>query len=540
MRTEIQKKHKKRLDGHLYANFIQLVLTGSITGIFAGAVATLFNILMHEGEHISQNIYAYARENIWFIPLLLIILAFGAVVIGAISRLSTASCGCGIPQAEGAIRSVIHFKWYRDLTTMMASTLLSVFMGLSIGAEGPSVFIGSCVGDGVASCLHRDEMIRKYQITGGACAGLAVASNAPLTGIVFAFEEAHKRFTPEVFICAFSSVIFGMLTRTALYGLLGREIASSFSSYRFFEMPLESYGFVLIAGIVCGVLGVVFYKFCFKIRKYFHKIKTKKPERAVYVRLLIAVLFGGVVSLLSLDAMGGGHNLIESLGTYGGTKEPTTALAFGLPLIWTLVLTLGLKALITTVNVGSDIPCGIFIPMIAIGACIGASLNVIFVQMGMDALYADLMVMICMAAFFTTVVKAPLTAISMSCEFTGSFAPLLPVIIAVAIGYVIGEMSKTDGIYEELLELYEEENGIHERAKREVFILGVAIGALADKREVRDVLWPAGARVQEISRGNEIILPDGDTVLRGGDVLTIVCKTDNPEKIRNELTHILG
>ena len=122
---------------------------------------------------------------------------------------------------------------------------------------------------------------------------------------------------------------------------------------------------------------------------------------------------------------------------------------------------------------------------------------------------------------------------------TGSFASLLPVIVAVSIGYIIGEMSKTDGIYEELLEKYEEETGIHERAVREVYTLTVAFGAMADKRAVRDVLWPAGARVKELCRGEEVILPDGDTVLRGGDVLTIVCKTDEPKKIKDELEHIL-
>ncbi|MFQ7077009.1 MAG: hypothetical protein ACLRSW_03250 [Christensenellaceae bacterium] len=40
--------------------------------------------------------------------------------------------------------------------------------------------------------------------------------------MAFAFEEAHKRFTPEVFICAFSSVITGLLTHTAIYAAMGR------------------------------------------------------------------------------------------------------------------------------------------------------------------------------------------------------------------------------------------------------------------------------------------------------------------------------
>ena len=145
-----------------------------------------------------------------------------------------------------------------------------------------------------------------------------------------------------------------------------------------------------------------------------------------------------------------------------------------------------------------------------------------------------------MAAFFTTIVKAPITAIIMICEFTGSFAPLLPVIIAVSIGYIIGEVFRTDGIYEELLEIYEHENGIHENARNEVYVLGVAKHSIADKRQVRDVLWPANTHVTEIVRGEERILPDGDTVLRGGDILTIVCKTDNSKQSREELEHILG
>jgi hypothetical protein len=208
--------------------------------------------------------------------------------------------------------------------------------------------------------------------------------------------------------------------------------------------------------------------------------------------------------------------------------------------VLSLVITvLLLKIFITSINVGSGIPCGIFIPIIAIGACLGGLLNKVWLEWGMDGEHWDLMVMICMSAFFTAVVKAPITSIVMICEFTGSFAHLLPVIIAVSISYIIGEMSRTDGIYEELLEQYEHETGIHERAVREMFTITLVKGALADKREVRDVLWPQGARVTSIARGEETILPDGDTILHGGDVLTIVCKTDDPQKSKEDLLHIL-
>ena len=540
MKKNIQKQQNKK-KGNLYRSFIELVTVGSVTGVFAGAIVTLFNILAHEGEEISRSAYAYVRANPAFIPLLFLVLALGAFMLGVLVNVSSVVRGCGIPQAEGATRGIVRLKWYRDMTAMFAASLLSIFMGLSIGAEGPSVLIGSAAGDGVSSTLKRDEMIRRYQITGGACTGLAVASNAPLTGIVFAFEEAHKRFTPEVFICAFSSVIFGMLTRSLIYKLFGMQIVSAFHSYVFNALPLRYYGFVILAGIVCGFAGVGFYKLCFLMRRLFKRIQMKKTEFSHGIRILIAVLLGGVISLLAVGAMGGGHELIESLGTHGGATEPMTEATFGRTLIWVLLSVLVLKTVITSVNVGAGVPCGIFIPIIAIGACLGGLLNRAWIYFAPNmAPYADLMIMICLAAFFTTVVKAPLTSIIMICEFTGSFAPLLPVIIGVSIGYIIGEMSRTDGIYEELLEQYEHETGIHERAVREVYVLGVAFGAIADKRAVRDVLWPVNARVTELKRGEEVILPDGDTVIRGGDVLTIVCRTEAPEKTKEDLLHILG
>ena len=534
----IEKKDLKKTN--IYRIFIELVAMGSITGVFVGIIATFFNILVHEGEHISRNAYEYVRENPVFIPLLVLALIAGAFVIGVLVNMSSIIRGCGVPQAEGATRGIVRFKWWRDLPAMFAASLVSIFLGLSIGAEGPSILIGAAGGDGVASLTRRNQMIRKYQITGGACTGLAVASNAPLTGMAFAFEEAHKRFTPEVFICAFSSVVFGVLTRTVIYQMLGMSVTSAFHSYKLIEMPMKYYGYVVLAGSVCGFIGIGFYKLCLWMRAAFKQIHVKNEWWSHTSRIITAVLLGGIFSFIAVGVMGGGHDLIESLGTNGGVSTQVAESVFGLPLVWALLVVLVLKSLITAINVGSRIPCGIFIPIIAIGACIGAILNNLWLEIDPDlAPYCDLLVMICMAAFFTTVVRAPITSIVMICEFTGSFAPLLPVIIAVSLGYIIGEMCKTDGIYEDLLEQYEEETGIHERAEKVVYTFTVGKGAISEKREIRDVLWPGNARVKEIIRAEEHILPSGETILHAEDILTIVCKTDEPEKIRDELEHIL-
>ena len=533
MKHTIDQKQRKQLGKGVYQNAVRLILVGCVTGVSVGVIVSFFNILMHYGEEFSRDAYAFVRANPAFLPLLLLTLCLGAFLIGVIIQFSTVARGCGIPQAEGATRGVIRFTWFRDITATFAACLLSTFMGLSIGAEGPSVLIGAGVGDGVSSLLRRNEMIKKYQITGGACAGLAVAANAPLTGIVFAFEEAHKRFTPEVFICAFSSVIFGVLARTVIYGFFNLHTGFSFAAYAFSELPVADYWYVALAAFVVAGSGVGFYYAAIGMRKLFRKIRFQKHRINSFVRTAIAVGVGGVASLVTVYAMGGGHELIEMLGSGTGDVE-----VFALPLVLSLLVILLMKTLVTAVNVGSGIPCGIFVPIIAIGACLGSLLNQAWLALGMDASYCDIMVMICLATFFTTIIRAPITAVIMICEFTGSFVSLLPVVIGVAIGYFVGELSRTDGLYEELLEIYKEDYHIQSEAVTEIFTITLSPACIADRREVRDILWPAGAKVTQIKRGENTILPDGDTVLHGGDILTVVCKTTAPQSVKDELTHI--
>ncbi len=529
--------NKQSRKGSVYFNAVQLIIVGSITGIFAGIVVSLYNICAGFLESSAKSLYEYVRQNFLFIPLLLAGLIIGAFFISVAIRLVPMIKGSGIPQTEGATRGIIRFKWYRDAVTMFAVSLLSIFMGLSAGAEGPSVHIGATVGDGVSAVSRRNEMIRRYQITGGACAGLAIAVGAPMSGMAFAFEEAHKRFTPEVFICAFSSVIAGMLTKYAVYFLLGVEMHSGFSAYSLLEIPLKDYGFVVLSSVICGLLGVLFFKSVFWTRKIFKKIHLKKSWQSDWLKMSIAVLIGGLFSLMTVNVMGGGHSFIESLGSLSNTQ---TALVFGLPIAWSLLVVLLLKSVTTVVNMGASIPCGTFIPMLAIGACIGALTSEVWINLGMSQSVKDTLIMICMASFFATLVKAPITAVIMVVEMTKSFTPLLPVIIGVSIGYFIGDIARTDSIYETLLEQLVEESGI-KRSENKIKItlvakpLSIAIG-----REIRDVLWPSNAIVTNIVREGESLLPEGGTVIKEGDQITFSCQTDTPNIIEDDLKNILG
>ncbi len=531
----MKHKNHKSFGNVAYHYGVQLVAVGALTGFFAGVVVTFYTILVSMAEEFSRGYYGFFRDNPAFIPLLFVALFLGAIVIGGTVRFIPVIRGSGIPQTEGATRGLLRFKWYQALTGMFAASLFTVFMGLSAGGEGPSIQIGGACGYGTSVLLKRGEMVRRYQVTGGACAGLAVAFNAPLTGMAFAFEEAHKRFTPEVFICSFSSVVVAVLTRNLLRQAMGLPVGAAFTAYMFagveaFDFPFCL--FVLLSALVCAMTGVAFYYLVFRSKKLFDKLKFWKGTG----KMIIPFLLAGACGLISANVMGGGHEFIESLGSLSEGVEAV----FSSPLWATLLIIVALKFLVTVVNMGAGVPCGAFIPMLAVGAGLGALMNRLCLLIGMDPAYSDALIMICMSVFFTTVVKAPITGIVMVVELTWSFTFLLPVILGVAVGYLVGDLFRTQPIYDRQLELFLQEKRASVALKKLSVRLRVGRDTPAEDRPVRDVLWPSGALVTALQRGDKMIIPDGKTVLLYGDELFIEAETEDEKEFLKTIEATVG
>ncbi|MDE5601580.1 MAG: ClC family H(+)/Cl(-) exchange transporter, partial [Clostridia bacterium] len=503
----------------LFRKGLQLMAVGICTGLFAGVVVTFYNIAANFITSYSKDLYRGILANPQFIPLLFLVLAISGFAIAVLVHFIPMIRGSGIPQTEGASRGLMNFKWYQVLPAMAAASLYCMFCGLSAGSEGPSMYIGGACGDATSRLLGGSDMERRYQITGGACAGLAVAFNAPLTGVIFAFEEAHRRFTPSIFICAFSSVLTGLITRNLLFTAMNMEVVSVFENFVFHTLPIKSYLYVVLAAVISGLFGVGFYKLAFLAKKLFSKITVLKGS----LKMLIPFLFAGAVGLITVYAMGGGHAVIEAIGTHGGTTEMSVDSIFSSPIVVTLLIVLILRLLSTVFNLGAGVPCGIFIPMLALGACIGALASKLCGAIGMSVEYSDCIVMISMATFFTAVVKAPLTSIVMVVELTWQFTLLIPVILGVSIGYMISELFRLKPLYDALLESIMKEQNIS--LHREGYITTIEDGAVAAGQAIRDVLWPGNLLIRSIQRDGNVIVPASDTVLLVGDKLTIQAET---------------
>ncbi len=179
--------------------------------------------------------------------------------------------------------------------------------------------------------------------------------------------------------------------------------------------------------------------------------------------------------------------------------------------------------------------------MIAVGGLTGTLAAKLCLMCGLNAEYAPNIIMICVAAFFAASVRAPLTAITLTLELTASFTNLLPTAVAVAVAAMIAGAAKTEPLYERMMEsMQAEANKINAKHLTSAMITGTitALSPALGKR-IRDVFWPYNSLVTELKRGEREIVPDGETMLALGDVITVKAEQVLPEEFMPEITELL-
>lgn len=499
---------------------LSTLVYGLITGIICGIFMSLFLVCSKIVLEFSFGLYENADGALAVVCMITLALLC-CLLTAVIQTLCPRAKGSGIPLAEGTARGMLRVKWLSTAAALIAGSLLAFLSGMPLGSEGPSVGIGGLIGEGVGKTAKKPTELRRHLITGGACAGLAAAFNAPLTGICFAFEETHRRFSPYIFASALSAVIGAVFTsQLAFYGFshvpylseLGIAAGScqlAFLKQTPFTSALDTFivcGAAAVCGIVCAAFGTAFNRLTEILSKLFGKIKSAT------LRLLPAFLLAAVCGL--------------SLYMLAGSGEATLKKAYGNAAVWLLITLLVVRFITTAIASGSGATGGLFLPMIAIGGLIGTLAAKTCVACGMNEAYTPNITIMCICAYFASSVRAPITAVALSVELTFSFANLLPCVIAVAVATLLTDLSGTEPLYERMLgDLSKSVASTKER----IIVKGIVLekSHVACKR-VANVLWPFNSLVTEICRQEKTIVPDGETTILEGDALTVCAENVDP------------
>lgn len=212
----------------------------------------------------------------------------------------------------------------------------------------------------------------------------------------------------------------------------------TFRVARLQALPLTVLPLFLVLGVVTGALGAAF-------NQSLRGSLSLADHLTMVPRWLRATLIGflaGLVGYSLPQVLGGGHTLVMSLlsGRLGA------ALGF-------LALLFTVKFLLTMASYSAGVPGGIFLPLMTLGALLGA-----IVGWGGTLLYPGLpglvssLVIVGMTAYFVAIVRAPLTGIVLITEMTGRYQHMLPLLLSCIVAYVVAEALGSSPIYEALLE----------------------------------------------------------------------------------------
>lgn len=405
----------------------------ALVGACAGTVALLFRAALTGGEALRNHFiqWTHSLPVLGWALLILYVMAGAVGSVVLVRALAPEASGSGIPHLEAVLLRFRTMDWKRVLPVKFFGGILAIGSGLVLGREGPTVQMGGAVGDAISRWLRVSERERLMLISAGAGAGLAAAFNAPLSGLIFVLEEVRRDFQPIVFGAAFLAAVVADIIARIGAGQFPVFIVPSYP-----VLPLASLPAFALLGVITGLLGVVFNRGLLAALNVFGRL----PPRSV---LPAVALTGGLIGLIgwfSPDIIGSGHVLAESAMR-------------GELLLGAIPLFFAVRFLLTTSSYATGVPGGIFAPLLVLGALVGLAVGQVANRLWPAAVpIPAAFAVVGMAAYFTAIVRAPLTGIMLIVEMTGNYNQMLPLLVSCFCAYGVAEYLKDLPIYEALLE----------------------------------------------------------------------------------------
>ena len=182
---------------------------------------------------------------------------------------------------------------------------------------------------------------------------------------------------------------------------------------------------------MCGLVGRAHTTAFYRAKSFFSTLKMPR-----FAKPVIGLALTGVIGIFFPEVLGLGYGFVQFL--IDGNLSLVGTNFFTLPILAVLLLVVVLKIVATSLTVGSGGSAGVFAPSLVIGGFVGAAFWVVLNSLvpGMMPAPAPL-VTVGMMALFAGVGTVPIAVILMVSEMTGSFALLVPSMVAVVISYFV-------------------------------------------------------------------------------------------------------
>lgn len=483
---------------------IYLIIRGLEVGIASGLVCVLYRFALMYAEEGLMKVLDFIKGSPVKIALWLVLLFALGVMVSYINKWEPDAAGSGIPQTSGEIRGYFSLNWWRVILAKFIGGTTSVFGGLSLGREGPSVQLGGMAAKGVSRATKADKTTELRMISCGAGAGMAAAFNAPIAGTMFVLEEIHHSLD-KAMLCM--SIVASITADYISIAFFGHETTFN---YKTVTLALHHYWILILMGVVLGAAGAGYNLAMVWAQKMYRKV-TKIPSP---IKMGCVFLISGVVGLFMPQILCGGHSMAARLMTER-------------PELTVLVVLLFAKFIFGAFSFASGAPGGTLYPLCVLGAYIGAIFGEIAINhIGIRGGLYEEFVVIGIAGLFASIVRAPLTGIILVFELTGDMHSLLPIatvsLISYAVANTIGVAPFYSILFEKAVENTDSPVLNTKEVEKVIQTFTIPVGSpVADKR-IADIDWGKHCLIISVERGETPITPKGDTLLKEGDTLVML------------------
>jgi CIC family chloride channel protein len=297
--------------------------------------------------------------------------------------------------------------------------------GGSVGREGPIIQISSALGSAIGQLFRLTEEKTKTLVGCGAAAGIAATFNSPLGGIFFAMEVILREYG----LRNFSSVVLSAVTATVISrSFLGNQPAFQVPPFDLYD--ISDFLYYLVFGLLAAVIAWLFIQTLYKSEDLFAKIKM--PE---YFKPVLGGLSIGIIGIYFPQVFGVGYEVIE-------------ASVRGELVLWIVITLVFLKILATSLTLGSGGSGGVFAPSLFIGALLGEGFGILAHRIIPGTVIPPgAFALVGMASVFAGISQAPISAILLLFEMTGSYKILPPLMITCVISALLVRWKSKYSIY---------------------------------------------------------------------------------------------
>jgi CIC family chloride channel protein len=409
-----------------------LVPVAFAVGGGSGLLGAVFRITLERSDRFRDALVFWAHQQ-QLVGFALIVGIAAIATAGAsllVRKFAPEAKGSGIPDVEAVLRDEQPVPSPILIPVKFIGGVLSMGVGLALGREGPTVQMGAGIGHLLATAFHRNREDIQALLAAGAGAGLATAFNAPVAGAVFVLEELVRRFDTRITVatlCASGSAI-----------AVARLLLGNRPDFQVEVMPsagVDRVPFFLVLGVVAGVFGVAYNRVLLSALAAARRLGRWWP---VEIRAALIGALVGMVAWFNPGLVGGGDPLTQS-ALAGSSNMIIVGLTF--------LVRFGLGPL----SYAAETPGGLFAPLLVLGAQSGLGLGTLFCGWFPQlAERPSSFAIVGMAAFFTAVVRAPVTGIILVTEMTGCFTLLLSMLLACSAAMAVPTLMRNPPIYDSL------------------------------------------------------------------------------------------